>query len=37
MELRNRVTQNLDSLGLVASIAKESGITERIEKRLGKD
>jgi transposase len=37
MELQNVVTQNLDHLGLVASIAKDLGIVERIDKRLEKD
>jgi transposase len=37
MELKNVVTQNLDHLGLIASIAKELGIVERIDKRLEKD
>jgi transposase len=37
MELKDIVTQNLDHLGLVAAVAKDLGISERIDKRLEKD
>jgi transposase len=37
MDLKNIVTKNLDHLGLVASIAKDLEIVERIDKRLEQD